>query len=216
MWGITSLDNLDKKAKYKYLGRPQKIPLSGIWGQGELVKTAEIPKSFLTETIYLSDFGMAFKAGTKVDSEHTVLSPHLFRAPELFHNVDPSFASDMWSYMCIFSQLYCTWIPWQRSRRFAMLDKMVKVLGPLPEQWKGNYFGDNCDNSWYDQSKTSDFRSAIEGLIQRQRPETSPTERDHVLSVMSKVFCYRPEGRLTATQLLQDASFKALMEIYCP
>ena len=130
MWGITSLDNLDKKAKYKYLGRPQKIPLSGIWGQGELVKTAEIPKSFLTETIYLSDFGMAFKAGTKV--ERIVLSPHLFRAPELFHNVDPS---DMWSYMCIFSQLYFNWVPWQHPLCSATLDKMVKVLGPLPEQW---------------------------------------------------------------------------------
>jgi len=95
-----------------------------------------------------------------------------------------------------------------------VITDMVRTLGPLPKHWKGYY--NDCDNSWYDQSRTSDFRSAVEGLIQRQRPETSPTERNHVLSVMSKVFCYRPEGRLTAPQLLQDASFKALMEIYCP
>jgi len=79
MWGITPLDNLNKKVKYEYLGRPQKIPILA-WRPAELVKTAEIPKSLLTETIYLSDFGMAFKAGTKV--ERIVLSPHLFRAPE--------------------------------------------------------------------------------------------------------------------------------------
>jgi serine/threonine protein kinase len=214
MWGITPLDNLDKKAKYEHLGRPQKIPISAIWGKAELVKTAEIPKSLLTETIYLGDFGMAFKAGTKV--ERKVLSPHLFRAPELFHNVDPSFASDMWSYMCIFSQLYFYWVPWQLPLRSEMFNEMVKISGPLPEQWKGNYIGKKYDNSWYDQSTTSDFRSGIESLIQQERPETSPTERNHVLSVMSKVFCYRPEDRLTAQQLLRDDSFKALMEIYCP
>jgi serine/threonine protein kinase len=213
MWGITPLDNLNKKAKYECLGRPQKIPILA-WRPAELVKTAEIPKRFLTETIYLSDFGMAFKAGTKV--ERMVLTPPLFRAPELFHNVDPSFASDMWSYMCIFSRLYFNWVPWQNPLLSETLDKMVKVLGPLPEQWKGNYIGSKYNNSWYDQSTTSDFRSAIERLIQRERPETSPTERNHVLSVMSKVFCYRPEDRLTAQQLLRDDSFKALMEIYCP
>jgi hypothetical protein len=214
MWGITPLDNLDMKTKYRHLGRPQKIALSYLWRQGELVKTAKVPKSLLTETIYLSDFGMAFKAGTKI--ERTVLSPTLFRAPELFHNVDPSFASDMWSYMCLFSELYFNWVPWQHPWRFAMLNKMVKILGPMPEQWKGDYLGGEYDNSWYDQSTTSDLRSTIERLIQRERPEASPTERIHVLSVMSKVFCYRPEDRLTAPQLLRDASFKALMEIYCP
>ncbi|KAN0085593.1 Protein kinase-like domain containing protein [Elaphomyces granulatus] len=212
MWGITPLDNLDKKAKYEHLGRPQKIPISTIWRKAELVMAAKIPKSLLTETIYLSDFGMAFKAGTTV--ERIVLSPHAFRAPELFHKVDPSFASDMWSYMCLFSRLYFNWVPWHNLLRSETLDEMVKVLGPLPEQWKGNYIGYEYNNSWYDQSTTSDFRSAIERLIQRERPETSPTERNHVLSVMSKVFCYRPEDRLTAQQLLRDDSFKALMEIY--
>jgi hypothetical protein len=93
---------------------------------------------------------------------------------------------------------------------------MVKVLGPLPEQWKGHYIGDKYENSWYDQSTTSNLRSALERLIQEERPETSLTERNHVLSVMSRAFCYCPEDRLTATQLLQDVSFKALMEIYCP
>jgi hypothetical protein len=33
--------------------------------------------------------------------------------------------------------------------------------------------------------------------------------------MMSKVFCYSPDRRPTATQLLQDPSFQAVMEIYC-
>ncbi|KAN0078905.1 Protein kinase-like domain containing protein [Elaphomyces granulatus] len=214
MWGITPLDNLDTKTKYENLGRPQKIPLSNFWRRGELVKPAQIPKSLITKTIYLGDFGMAFKAGTEI--KHIILSHTSFRAPELFHNVDPSFASDMWSYMCLFSQLYLNCVPWQCPLRFMMLSCMVEVLGPMPEQWKGHYVCGECNNSWYDQSITSDPRSALERLIQKERPETSPTERNHVLSLMSRVFCYCPEDRLTATQLLQDASFKALMEIYCP
>ena len=111
MWDIASLDNLDTKTKYKYLGRPKKIALtSDLWKPGELVKPMEVPKSLLRETVYLGDFGMAIKAGTEV--KHKVLSPFVFCAPERFHNVNPSFASDMWSYMCIFSYLYLGCIPW--------------------------------------------------------------------------------------------------------
>lgn len=39
-------------------------------------------------------------------------------------------------------------------------------------------------------------------------------ERDLALSVMLKGFCYLPERRITAGQLLQDPSFKALMEMH--
>jgi hypothetical protein len=51
-------------------------------------------------------------------------------------------------------------------------------------------------------------------MIRRARPEVSATELNHVLSIVSKGFCCFHEDRITATLLLQDASFKAVMEIY--
>jgi hypothetical protein len=45
-------------------------------------------------------------------------------------------------------------------------------------------------------------------------PETSQTERNLVLVMFAKVFVYLPEHRATASQLLKDSLFKALMTIY--
>jgi hypothetical protein len=33
-------------------------------------------------------------------------APYCFCAPERLQNADPSLASDMWSYMCLFAALY--------------------------------------------------------------------------------------------------------------
>ncbi|KAN0069366.1 Serine/threonine-protein kinase [Elaphomyces granulatus] len=192
--GVSPSTISTRKLNTKYLGRPLKIALpSDLWRQGELVKRLEVPKSLITDTIYLGDFGLATKAGT--DVRHKMLS-HLnivFYAPERFHNVNPSFASDMWSYI---------------------------VLGPLPKQWKGCYNSyvttfSTCDNSWYDQRKKPKGELTLESLIKRERPEVSSVERNHLLNIMSKGFCYSPEDRLSATELLQDPSFQAIMEIHC-
>jgi serine/threonine protein kinase len=56
------------------------------------------------EKVYLADFGHAIKAGTSVCKKWQW--PIIYCSPERFHNVDPSCASDMWSYMCLFTELY--------------------------------------------------------------------------------------------------------------
>jgi len=105
MWEIAPLDNVNTETKYELLGRPMKIALSSdLWNSGELVKSLEVPMSSLRETVYLGDFGMAIKAGDEV--EHKALWPVVYCAPELFHNANPSFASDMWSCVIPFIQLY--------------------------------------------------------------------------------------------------------------
>ena len=72
MWGVAPLDNLDTKTKYEYLGRPLKMALpSDLWRQGELVRQ-RVPKSLITDTVYLGDFSLATKAGT--DVRHKMLS----------------------------------------------------------------------------------------------------------------------------------------------
>jgi len=57
-----------------------------------------------------------------------------------------------------------------------------------------NAFNFPGNNPWYDQKR-------------KPNPEVT-------LKRKAKGFWYLPEGRLTATELLQDASFKAVMEIY--
>ena len=137
LFDIASLDNFDTKTKYEYLGRPKKVALTSFWRPGELVKPMEVPKSLLRETVYLSDFSMAIKAGTEVNRK--VLFPFVFCAPERFHGVNPSFASDMWSFMRIFSYLYLGCVPWHSTNSNVLMAKMVEALGPLPEQWKSRY-----------------------------------------------------------------------------
>jgi serine/threonine protein kinase len=109
MWGVAPLDDLDTNTKYKILGRPQKIAMQYLWKWGELVKPMEVPKNLLRETVCISDFGAAFKAGTEM--KQNVLPPLRYCAPERLHGADPSFAGDMWSYMCLFAELDLDVIP---------------------------------------------------------------------------------------------------------
>ena len=156
MWGITPLDDLDTKTKYELLGRPQKIAMQYLWKWGELIKPMEVPKNLLRETVCLADFGAAFKVGTEI--KQMVLPPLRYCAPERLHAVDPSFASDMWSYMCLFAELYLGNVPWRSGCCGWMMENMVKTLGPFPEQWKDHYImlGGADDNSWYDQGRAAD------------------------------------------------------------
>ena len=88
-------------------------------------------------------------------------------------------------------------------------------LGPLPEEWKGLYSkpSDRFDY-WYDQDTVPDPKFNLASTIERFRPDIGQAERELVYSIMKKVFVYHPEERLTATQLLQDPSFKAIMDRY--
>ncbi|KAN0081106.1 protein kinase [Elaphomyces granulatus] len=181
IWGVAPFDNLNTKTKYKYIGRPKKMALPhDSWKEGELVKPFRFPKSLITDAVYLGDFGMATEAGTEAREKQ--LSPMNTKhyAPERFHNVNPSFASDMWSYMCVFSELYLGHVPWAS----------YSAIRPYPEE-------------------------SLESIIKKGRPDVGEVELKHIVSIMEKVFCYRPDKRLSATRLLHDSSFQAVMKIYC-
>ncbi|KAN0074146.1 hypothetical protein V8E54_008083 [Elaphomyces granulatus] len=153
MWDIAQapLGNVNTETKYKLLGRPKKIALPSIlWKPGELVKPLEVPMSLPRETVYLGDFGMAIKAGHEV--EHKVLWPIIYCGPERFHNAKPSFSSAMWMYMVLFVQFYLGSAPWHCDNCVSLMNYMVRVVGPLPKEWKGQYNAfELCNDSWYDQ-----------------------------------------------------------------
>ncbi|PVH68361.1 kinase-like protein [Cadophora sp. DSE1049] len=188
MCGIVPLDAYDIKMKYK---------------------PVVVPPSLLTKSVYLGDFGLAMNAGTSVN--YKPQSPSAWCAPERLHNTDPSAASDMWSYMCVFTELYLGTLPW--SSYGDALPGMIKVLGPLPQTWYGYYHQPTrTDASWYDPRKQPEF--TLEAIIAHARPDVSSTERAHVLSFMLKGFSYDPQDRVTAAQLLCNASFQAVMGVY--
>jgi serine/threonine protein kinase len=215
--GCRPLDNLSTKTKYKYIGRPKKINLpADSWRKGELVGPLEVPKSLITDAIYLCDFGMATEAGTEAREKEPSPFNTNYIAPERFHNVKPSFASDMWSYMCLFSVLYMGYVPWCSYSNMSVVSKMVGTLGSLPREWKGCYNGWGVSaNWWYDHRRKPYPKESFKSIIERGRHEVGEVERNHIVSIMEKVFCYSPDKRSTATQLLQDPSFQAVMEIYC-
>lgn len=214
MWGMVPLHNLSRSAKYEALGRPLKqvIPFVDLWKQGELVRPVEIPENLRTEEFYLGDFGLAMKLGDSVTQRG--YPPMQFCSPDRLHRKDPSFACDMWSYMMIFAELYFGYPPFPTFLKGGIITGIVRCLGPLPEQWKGLYTHPGGLGSWYDQRKTPDPNNDLASTIAYFRPDADLIERQHMQSIMNRVFTYCPEKRLTATQLMQDSSFRAIMDKY--
>ncbi|KAJ6022838.1 uncharacterized protein N7446_013191 [Penicillium canescens] len=179
-----------------------------LWKEGELVNELEVPSNLRTEDFYLADFGLAMKIG---DEPQKGFPPDLHCSPERLHNQDPSFACDMWSYMILFAELYTGFHPFPHLGRGALFG-LVNSLGPLPSHWKGLCI--DAEDSWYDQDRLPDPEFSLASTIETDLPDADPIEREHARSLMTRMFTFCPEERLTATQLLQDPSFKAIMEIH--
>ncbi|KAI1041806.1 hypothetical protein LB505_008461 [Fusarium chuoi] len=222
MFGLSSFETgADISTKYQILGRPQKMELptnQEMWKDGQLVAPMAPKDSFVVQdTITLGDFGLTIRSGTEVDFKLQV--PAGYCAPERMHGLNPTFASDMWSYMCIFAELYLKW-PLFGAGFFgggirSIVGLLIRVLGPLPMPWKGSYEGSGeSDDSWYDQSKVPEPGMSLESRVTQSWDPVDPAEQQIVLSILRRGFSYLPEKRLSAGELLEDASFKALMEMY--
>ncbi|KAI0869892.1 kinase domain-containing protein [Hypoxylon argillaceum] len=204
--------------KYEYLGRPRKMALFPTqWKRGELVMPMQAHDSFhesmVGDKIVLGDFGVAMKADTPVIRK--LRSPAVYCAPEVLHGEDPSFASDMWSYMCLFAELYCACPLFSGADNSEVLSFTVDTLGPLPVAWKNLYDGNGpVDATWYDQMRKPELTLALGSKITRLRPDVSPKERELVLSILERGLSYLPENRPSAMQLLEDDLFKTLMATY--
>lgn len=212
MWGMACLDGLSTSEKYKALGRPlkQTIPFVDLWKEGKLVCPVKVPWDLYTEDFYLGDFGLSKKLDDPITQRG--LPPMRYCSPERLHGQEPSFACDIWSYIIVFSVLYLGFAPFP-SVGFIM-ESIVDCLGPLPEQWKGLYVYHRSNDSWYDQSRVPIPECTFAERIARLRPDADPVERQHVQSIMSKVLTYDPEKRPSATELLCDPSFRAIMDNY--
>ncbi|KAF4453122.1 cmgc protein kinase [Fusarium austroafricanum] len=212
MYDLRTLKDLRIAEKYKRFGRPKKMCISvGNFKDGEVVRAAEPDVDLLGDTIVLGDFGLAGKPGIPAVGGQ---NPPFYCAPERVHGINPSYASDMWSYMCIFFELYTTeklFNGWHHDR---VISSTVDTLGALPLSWKGSRSdGRSCDDTWYDQDRHVSDESALQPRLARLRPDASLREIELVLCVLHRGLSYLPEDRQTATELLEDASFNEFMAI---
>ncbi|KAG5748888.1 hypothetical protein H9Q72_007232 [Fusarium xylarioides] len=214
MWSLRPMNNSSVVAKYEQIGRPKKVRLDpDLWKAGELVLPMKVRESLIGDEISLGDFGLAIKSGTPVSQK--LQSPAIYCAPERVHDQDPTFATDMWSYMCIFAELYMGYALFYGSGNSSIVSCIVHALGHLPTTWKGTYkAGGVSSDWWYDQDYELDPTASLEAKVARLRPDVDAAERVLVISVLRKGLSYLPQGRLTARELLEDASFKNLMQIY--
>jgi serine/threonine protein kinase len=170
---------------------------------GEIVLPMQVPANLLTGSVYLGDFGISIRAGTQVECKQQ--TPSCWCTSERFHNVNPTAASDMWSFMCIFAKLYLGALPW--SPYGEPLAEMVKIFGSLPQRWKGYFcYLQRANSSWYDPRTTPE--TSLDALIARVRPDVDSTARSYVAHVLRRGLAYEPDERITARQLLQDAYFR--------
>lgn len=214
LYSLRALDNCSIAEKYAQVGRPRKMRLfTEQWKDGELVMPMKPQESLLGDTIRLGDFGLAVKAGTPVAQKLQL--PATYCAPERVHDSNPSYASDMWSYMCLFFELYTNRCLFPGSSHVLVTSCMVNTLGPLPLSWNGSYHASGLyDATWYDQDRHADPKMALRMNIRSLRPDISTRELELVTSILSRGLSYLPEHRPTATQFLEDRSWKELIGLY--
>ncbi|KAF5536719.1 CMGC kinase [Fusarium phyllophilum] len=199
--------------KYKQIGRPKKMKIWTEQGKdGELVMPVKPKEEVIGDSIVLGDFGLAHKAGA---STQKMQSPATYCAPERVHNINPSFGSDMWSYMCIFFELYTETYLFQGWGHTSVVSSIVSTLGPLPDCWKGAYHvGGSGEDKWYDQNWQLDPEFDLKQRIAQLRPDAGARELELVVAILRRGLVYQHENRITAAELLEHDSFKELRSIY--
>ncbi|KAF5536633.1 CMGC kinase [Fusarium mexicanum] len=198
--------------KYKQIGRPRKMKLwTEQWKDGELVVPMKPKEELIGDSIVLGDFGLAHKAGA---STPKMQSPATYCAPERVQNTHPSFGSDMWSYMCIFFELYTGMHLFQGWGHISVVSSIVSTLGPLPESWKGTYHvGGSGEDKWYEQNWQINPEFDLNKRLTQLRPGVEMRELELVVSILRRGLAYQHENRITAAELLEDDSFQELMGI---
>ncbi|KAF5653288.1 CMGC kinase [Fusarium sp. NRRL 25303] len=198
---------------YKRIGRPRKMKLwTEQWKDGELVMPMKPKEELIGDSIVLGDFGLAHRAGA---STQKMQSPAAYCAPERVHNISPSYGSDIWSYMCIFFELYTGTYLFHGWGHASVVSSIVYTLGPLPDSWKGaHHVGDSGEDKWYDKNGKMDPEFDLMERISQLRPDVSVKELEQVVLILRRGLVYQHEKRITAAELLVYDPFKELMRIY--
>lgn len=143
--------------------------------EGQLVMPIVLHNSIIQENITLADFGLAIKSSTLV--EYKIQLPIIYCALERIYNINPSFTSNIQSYIYIFAELYLGFPLFYNTGYSMAVNFIVSVLGPLPLLQKGSYRGNReQDESWYNQTKRLEPRLTLEVKVIYTRDNISPAK----------------------------------------
>jgi hypothetical protein len=133
----------------------------------------EVLSNLLINRVYLSDFGLVIKAGILVKCKEQC--PVVCYAFERYYNINLSLASNMWSYMCIFTYLYLGFTLFFLAGGVGLMAGWCSTLGSLPEHWKGycTYSDIGKENCFYNQFMLAFAERTLAARIACLWPETS-------------------------------------------
>ncbi|KAJ0123960.1 hypothetical protein J7T55_012433 [Diaporthe amygdali] len=235
---VHNLETMGEPRKISFSTRWKGKDGKAITASGDRVSPAKFPQESLDDNIFLSDFGSTIKAGNSVSKKSRGVQK--FVSPERFHGHNPSPGSDMWSFMVVFIYLDTGRYPFN-GRLFSetpahlMMD-MVSSLGPLPSEWAEKKLK-SFQPKWYTGAGSSEFPEPNKTFQSRLRDDLVEVEKrgaakgndgviaaaeeielkrraePHVLKIIDKVFCFKPQERVKASDLLDDFDWKMLMKI---
>lgn len=151
---VTQLPNIDSwtiEQLYSSFGEPEQVPITRCDTKPlgpEAPAYAVQPAYFwslgcenLLKRIQIIDFGEAF---LERETRKQLYTPLHFRAPESFFNTEEGVgaSADIWAFGCTVFDFFCghhhqlfdTYLPTLRST----LLEIIKVLGPIPSEWREN------------------------------------------------------------------------------
>ena len=146
---------------------------------------------------------------------HTsVIGTRHYRAPEVLLGLEWSYPSDMWSVACIMLELYTGDALYMTHSNREHLAMMERVTGPLPAHMIAK--AHHSSRKYFNEAGRVVFPSEGSHETTKYVDEMRPlneiidtTKYPLFYDVVSKLFAYDPDARLTAAQALEHPFFKS-------
>lgn len=177
--------------------------------RGVKEKTTLVPRSTETRLIDL---------GNGVWNTHphsSVIGTRHYRAPEVLLGLEWSYPSDMWSVACIMLELYTGDALYMTHSNREHLAMMERVTGPLPRHMISR--AHHSSRKYFNEAGRVVFPSEGSHETTKYVDEMLPLNEiidvekyPLFFDVVSKLFAYDPDARLTAAQALEHPFFKSV------
>lgn len=178
------------------------------------IQYSNIDENGLTGRIQIIDFGVSFF--TNDPPIGFLGTPVAYIAPEIQFGWTASTASDVWTLGCLIFEL-------QASRPMIIaifgsiieaLGGIVRVLDPLPKDWRPFYFDKSIipefetgkKSPWFDR-RDYDWGFSLEDMIGNIRPNFTAEQTADFLVLLRAIFEYQPSDRLSAKQIAEHPWF---------
>lgn len=199
------------------------------------LKPENIMYDLTTKKLKIIDFGSSFYEEEK--KLKVYIQSRYYRAPEIIYHLEYDKSIDIWSYICIFYELFFNYPLFPGSNEKDMIFKFSELID-VPHDFKEytkssffikNFFYDSyfhgyekikCPKTAYKSYKTYNKYNLYSLLLSQTRkifPELVESENNYKFinftNLFFKILKYNKEERLTSSQILDDILFEDLKKI---